>query len=337
MREHGHQLSVVIPVYNGASTIGSCLEALNASLFRDFEVVVVDDASADDTVSVVSQFACTCLRQTVNQGAGAARNLGACSAKGGILFFLDADIQVEPDSLGLLVDAFRDRPGVDMIFGSFFPESIPKNFFSLYKNALHHHTHQTSSEEAVTFCGGFGAIRREAFLASGGFDPQYRYLEDVEFGLRMHVAGHRIWLYKDLQFHHSKHYNLRGLVRSDLYQRAIPWTRLILTTGIVRNDLSTKTANVLSVPVSYLLLLTLPILLSASRWPLWCLLLFLFLYLNRNFFSFVNRQHGFQFLCCSVATCWFGYLYSGVGVVSGIASHVIEGARRTPDEFEAVE
>jgi GT2 family glycosyltransferase len=312
MREGGPALSVVIPVYNGASTIGACL-------------------------SIAGEFPCTLLRQTVNRGAGAARNLGAYTSSGRILFFLDADILVEPTSLGRLVDAFRERAEVDMIFGSFYPESIPKNFFSLYKNAVHHYTHQTSCEEAVTFCGGFGAVRRAAFLESGGFDPRHRFLEDVEFGLRMHGAGHRIWLYKDLQFYHAKHYDLRGLVRSDVYQRAIPWTRLILTTGIVRNDLNTKTANVLSVPLSYLLLLTLPVLFWAWRSPVWYLLLLLFLYLNRNFFSFLNSQYGFGFMCRGVVTCWFGYLYSGLGVAVGIAGHLLESLGSAPDELETAE
>ena len=321
-------LSVVIPVYNGEETIGACLNALFASTFGDFEALVVDDASTDDTTGVVNTFPCKLLPGAANSGPAAVRNLGAAHTSGRILFFLDADVVVEPETLSQIVAAFDSRPEISALFGSYHPDCVPNDFVSRYKNLLHHFTHQNSREDATTFCGGFGAIRRDAFFAVGGFDPGRRFLEDVEMGHRLSQAGHRIWLNKRLMFYHCKRYTLLGLIRSDVVGRAIPWTRLIMATRMARNDLNTKTHNVLSVPLSFALLATLPA--FVMRWgALACAGLFAMLVgLNFGFLRFVRHERGVWFACCAALMCWLGYLYSGVGLLLGVLGHLRDKMRR---------
>jgi glycosyltransferase involved in cell wall biosynthesis len=239
------------------------------STFSDFEVVVVDDGSVDGTAAVAESFPCALLKLPENSGAATARNVGAKASHGPILFFLDADILIRPQTLGMIVRAFSERADVDALFGSYAKECGSSGFFSRYKNLVHHHAHQTSNPEAVTFCSGFGAVRREVFFRLGGFDPRWRFLEDIEFGHRLHRRGHRIWLYKELQMTHCKRYTLRSLVRSDLIGRAIPWTQLILETRVVRRDLNLQWHNLLSVPLAYLILIS-PALLRVGR--LWLIL-----------------------------------------------------------------
>jgi glycosyltransferase involved in cell wall biosynthesis len=327
-------LSVIIPVFNGEATIGACLLALYASKFRDFEVIVVDDKSTDETALVVRAFHCRLIRCAENNGPAAARNLAASHSSGKYLFFLDADILVEPNSLGEIVDAFTKRPEIGALFGSFHRDSVPANFFSRYKNLVHHHTHQISRENASTFCGGFGAIRSKVFLSAGGFDPQHRFLEDVELGMRLHQAGNPIWLHKKLRFSHCKRYTLWGLIRSDLFQRAVPWTRLILRTGEVHNDLNTQTSNILSVPVAYLLLVGLPAFAFTYGAFAWLCLLLVFLGLNREFLALGWREFGVWFALRSAATCWMIYLLSGLGVVLGAFGHLSEELRAEAEEVE---
>ena len=317
-------LSVIIPVYNGEATLGACLVALYASDFRDFEVIVVDDKSTDDTAFLAGAFACRFIQCAVNSGPAAARNLGASISYGRSLFFLDADILVQPDSLGQISEALERRPEMDALFGSFHADSVPANFFSRYKNLIHHYTHQVSNEEAATFCGGFGAIRRDAFFAAGGFDPQFRFLEDVDMGVRLHKSGSQIWLYKGLHFFHCKRYSFSELICSDLFQRAIPWTRLILRTGAIRNDLNTRISNVLSVPIAFLLLLGIPALLLANGLLAWLCLLLVFVALNRGFLAYAWRVYGGWFTFRCAFTCWIIYLSSGLGVVLGILEHLRE-------------
>lgn len=312
-------LSVIVPVYNGEATIRQCLERVYASAFRDFEVIVVDDHSTDGTAAIVRSFPCRLICPPKNFGAGYARNLGAACATGRILYFLDADILVNSDTFGQAMDALRRHPECSAMFGSFERNTPADNFVSVYKNLLHHYTHQTSNAEAATFCGGFGAIRRDAFFAVRGFDPKYRFMEDVELGCRLYRAGHRIRLNKELQVTHLKRYTLAGLIRSDVIGRAIPWTRIMLDSRLIRNDLNTQAHNVASVPVSFLLLATLAI---PSLWlplglPLCLPVALVFIALNRGFLGFTWRERGFIFLAGAMMMCWLGYLYSGVGAFIG--------------------
>ncbi len=99
-------VSVVMPAYNTSSTIGEALSALAAQDFDDFEVVVVDDGSTDETAHIASRFAKNDLRIRVlrrtHAGAGAARNAGIGEARGRYLLFLDADDLFEPNLISSL-------------------------------------------------------------------------------------------------------------------------------------------------------------------------------------------------------------------------------------------
>jgi glycosyltransferase involved in cell wall biosynthesis len=323
-------LSVIVPVYNGEATIRQCLERVYASAFREFEVIVVDDHSTDGTAGIVRSFPCQLINCPANLGPGYARNLGAACASGRILYFLDADVLVNSDTFGQAVDALRCHPECSAMFGSYQRNTPADNFFSVYKNLLHHYTHQTSKEEAASFCGGVGVIRRDAFFAVRGFDPKYRFMEDVELGCRLYRAGHRIWLNKELQVTHLKHYTFTGLIRSDMIGRAIPWTRIMLDSRLIRNDLNTRAHNVVSVPLSFLLLapLVIPRLLPVPGLPLCVTAAAGFVALNRGFLAFTWRERGFLFLMGAILMCWFGYLYSGVGALLGSIGYVRDSLRR---------
>ena len=92
-------ISVIIPVYNAERFLQSSLEHLGLSGFRDFECIVVDDGSSDNSAQVGRQFGATVLSTGGRRGPAYARNLGAKSAKGEILFFIDADVCVSANTL----------------------------------------------------------------------------------------------------------------------------------------------------------------------------------------------------------------------------------------------
>ncbi len=316
----GCPLSIIIPVHNAGATLDTCLAVVMRSS-HSAQVIVVDDGSTDDTAQIAARYACQVIRLEKNRGAAAARNVGARAAEGSILFFLDADILMERDTVEKIRRAFAEDPRLDALFGSYQKNTVPTNFCSVYKNLLHHYTHQISSPEAATFCSGYGAIRREIFFALNGFDETQRALEDIEFGYRLHRAGHSIHLCKELQFTHLKTYTFAGLVRSDVYHRAIPWTRLMLERRIFRNDLNTRANNVASVTLAFVILLA----------PLWAWFApygfylagaaaLLFLILNFDFLTFVTRERGVRFGLKTVAMSWFFYLYSGIGLVIGLGA-----------------
>jgi glycosyltransferase involved in cell wall biosynthesis len=308
-------ISVILPVFNGERTLGSCLASLFASDYSDFEVIVIDDHSTDNSAALARLLPCRLIQLPHNLGAAAARNAGAAVAAGSILFFLDADILIRPDSLGKVAALFAEQAELAALFGSFEAETISTNFFSQYKNLLHHYTHQTSRTEATTFASGFGAVRAKVFAELHGFDPRQRFLEDVELGYRMHAAGHHVLLDKQLQMTHCKRYTLASLVRSDFYGRAIPWTTLMLEKRIYNNDMNTRITNVLSVPVSALLLAS-PLAVRFHWIGIMSLLLIVLLVaLNGRFLAFLFNQRGARFALRALAMTWLTYLYSGLGVI----------------------
>jgi hypothetical protein len=129
---------------------------------------------------------------------------------------------------------------------------------SQFKNLFHHFVHQHSNEEASTFWSGCGAVRRQAFLEAGGFDA-VRYdrpcIEDIELGYRLREAGHRIRLLKNIQVKHLKRWSLRDMVRTDVFDRGVPWTILLLEKKQLPNDLNLQLTQRLSGMLSYSILL----------------------------------------------------------------------------------
>ncbi|GAG33010.1 unnamed protein product, partial [marine sediment metagenome] len=103
---------------------------------------------------------------------------------------------------------------------------------------LHHYVHQHGDREASTFWTGCGAIRRDAFDAVRGFNESFRVIEDIELGARLRRAGYRIRLCPDVQVTHLKRWTFGSLLRSDIFDRAIPWTRLIFQSDHLPTDLN---------------------------------------------------------------------------------------------------
>src|SRR5688572_8692245 len=112
------RLSVIIPVRNDPKRLAKCLEALAGSTHEDFEVIVADDASSDDTAAVAESKGARVIRLKAHSGAAAARNVGADAARGQILLFVDADVCVHADTLQTAAAAFAD-PSIHAVFGSY--------------------------------------------------------------------------------------------------------------------------------------------------------------------------------------------------------------------------
>ncbi|HVF85861.1 MAG TPA: glycosyltransferase family 2 protein, partial [Abditibacteriaceae bacterium] len=230
------RISVVVPVHNAANDLQQCLRALATSTRLPDEVVVVDDASTDNSSQAAQQFASSLSMQgltTGNQARGPAfaRNRGAEAATGDIVLFLDADVRVHPDSLTRIEQCFDGEPSVAALFGSYDHAPPAPNLVSGYVNLRHHWTHQHASREAWTFWSGIGAIRRAVFWEMGGFDESYARpsIEDIALGRKLRLAGHRVLLCPDAQGTHLKRWTVRSWLRTDIRDRAIPWTRLMLS------------------------------------------------------------------------------------------------------------
>jgi GT2 family glycosyltransferase len=235
--------SVIIPVLDGGESFRRCLTALDASTFRDFESIVVDDSSGDSSGELAAAHGARVLTLAARRGPAAARNRGAMEARGEYLFFLDADCEVLPDTLERAAASLRAGAPVDALFGSYDDRPSAPGVVSQFKNLFHHWMHQQAAAEASTFWAGCGVVRRERFAALGGFDAE-RYpwpsIEDIEFGYRLCAAGGRIRLAKEVQVRHLKRWTLADLVRTDLFRRGIPWSELLLTRPGIQSTLNVE-------------------------------------------------------------------------------------------------
>jgi len=249
-------VSVIIPVHNGGENFQRCLSSVADCEPPPEEVIVVADGDSDGSWQRAEELGMQVLRIPVPGGPAQARNMGAQTAKGDILFFTDADVTIPPDTIDRVAAAFQNTPDMAAFFGSYDDEPFETNFLSQYKNLLHHYVHQTSNKEAFTFWGACGAVRRDVFLKEGGFDETYYRksgggrpgtCEDIELGYRIRMAGHRICLFKDIQVKHLKRWEIVSLLKADFFYRALPWTDMILNEGRFLDDLNIKVSDRISV------------------------------------------------------------------------------------------
>jgi GT2 family glycosyltransferase len=333
------RLSVIVPAYNAASVLPRCLESLARSDCRDFECIVVDDASTDDTSTVAAAHPVTVVRLQQNAGPARARNRGAEVARGELLVFIDADVCVHPDTLGRIDAHFREHPSTDALMGSYDDTPAHPAFVSQYKNLLHHYVHHRSRSQAWTFWAGCGAMRRDVFLAFGGFDELYARpsIEDIELGSRLHAAGHCIDLNPAIEVTHLKRWTLWGLVRTDVRDRGVPWFLLMLRRRSMPADLnvthahriSVATAGVMSLLCIVMLadaLFGLPMGLRSQPTALLGVMLgaVLLLVLNRDVYQFFARKRGVAFAVGTVPLHWLYYGYCGMAVLLAVSAHLWE-------------
>jgi glycosyltransferase involved in cell wall biosynthesis len=312
-------------VYNGGDLFRRCLEAIYHASETDWELIVVDDGSTDGSERLARQFGAKVVATPSRLGPAAARNLGARLARGDYLFFVDADCELHPDTLARIAQTFRTNPDLDALFGSYDDAPGAPNFIAQYKNLFHHYVHQHSGEVASTFWTGCGAIKRTRFLALGGFDLQrYRRpaIEDIDLGYRLKLAGGQIRLVKEVQVKHLKAWTFWTLLRSDIFDRGIPWTRLILRDKTFMSDLNLQTHNRVSVVAVYALLLSGLV----SLWYPQALgiaagLAFLLLWLNLHLYRFFYRKRGGRFTLGVIPMHWLYYFYNGVSFGCGMLLH----------------
>jgi len=328
-----NSISVIIPVHNGGAGFRRCLLSLSESRIKPMEIIVVADGDSDGSWRTAEDFDTRIIKIPVSEGPARARNLGAMKAGGDILFFVDADVAAAKDAVELIINAFENDEAPAAVIGSYDDDPMEKNFLSQYKNLFHHYVHQNSSVDASTFWGACGAVRRDIFFSTGGFNEGFRRpsIEDIELGYRLRKAGHRIRLIKNLRCKHLKRWGIVSLLRADFFYRALPWARLILRDGGLINDLNLRVSARISVISVYLLIF---ILLSSLYIP-WLVIIALPLFilliiLNLDLYRFFNKKRGPLFMLKTIPWHWFYFFYSGLAFSIALAEYAIRFIFRKP-------
>lgn len=318
--ESNPEISVVIPVKNGEKTLPVALNAIFRSREKAVETIVVDDHSTDRTAEIALQYAVRYIRMEGKHGSGNARNEGSRLASAPIILHTDADVELQEDTLTRILERFSNDPSLAALFGSYNLACPCEDFFSQYKNMHHHWVHQNSRREASTFWTGCGAVRREIFNDLGGFrtSPFIRQINDIDFGYRLRKKGLRIELDQEIQVTHHKRYDFRSVIRSDLVERAIPWTRIMIDNRIFLNDLNTGMTGTMSV-----CLVCGSLLLSLFPFPLFTRTAILVGslgitgFLNRGWWRFCRRKKGVSFAFRAMWMEFLYYLTCGTGLIAG--------------------
>jgi GT2 family glycosyltransferase len=301
-------LSVVVPATDRPATLPRCTAALARA----------DDTGADvaDEVVVVDG--------PPGLGVCAARNLGAERARGDVLVFVDADVEVHPDALRRVRAAFAADPGLTALFGSYDDAPSRGGAVAAFRNLLHHHVHQRAAGPAETFWSGLGAVRRDAFLAAGGFDGDrfpHPSIEDVDLGVRLVAAGARIVLDPAVQGTHLKAWTLRSMVATDFARRGVPWVALLLRSrGHGSTALNLGWRHRLSALASTAAALAL-----LARWPTAAAgAVVVLLGLNRDFYALLARRRGPGEAALGVGLHALHHLTAVAAVPAGVIAHLRE-------------
>lgn len=326
-------VSVIVPSYNAGATIGRCLEAALASGYDDFEVVVVDDGSGDDSADIAEGFPCRLIRLDRNVGAAAARNIGASHSQGEILFFTDADCLLEEDTLAVASRTLASL-GRDVILGGTYTQ-VPydEGFFSLFQSVFVNHAETKQGKNPDYVATHAMVIAAETFRDSQGFAEEFLpILEDVEFSHRLRRSGCRLVMEPAIQVRHIFNFSLlRSLCNA--FVKSMYWTIYSIWNGDLLVDSGAASVELKINVGAYLLTLLLLLASLATADALFLapvpLVLAAGLYTSRGLMTAFFSAGGLGFAVA--AALYYALLYPlavGAGAFAGMVGWAASGRGR---------
>lgn len=314
-------VSVVVPMYNDRRTVDLCLRSVREQTYENLEVIVVDDASTDDSAELAARHPVTLVRAERNGGPGATRNLGFGHSRGEIVFFLDADVTMHPEAVARAVELFEEHPEYGAVFGIPDKEPLFDEGPVCDYRILQYHYWRKSAEGLVS--GGFyalGAVRRSAFLEAGWFNSALRQTEEIDHAERL-AARAPMLLTSRIRGRLSDESRMRPLLRK-AFVRSRLRVPFYLDRGRAMQGMETGGRAVASV-LAALALVTLP---AALMWPAALLVPVLALtgcvVADWGQYVFVARERGPAFLVFFTGC----HVLMNTAVVAGLAVGLIQWA-----------
>jgi glycosyltransferase involved in cell wall biosynthesis len=208
-------VSVVVCCYNMATELRGCLESLSRQVYGKKELIVVDDASTDDTRKVAAEYQgrigdrLNVVVNPVNSGVAASRNAGIRHAKGDLIAFTDADCAADPNWLSELVESFC-REGPAAVGGRI----EDAGFSNVWERSEKGHNYVAPAEGCVTYVQGCNMAFDAQILRSFMFSEELKYgYEEALLCDELVRAGHRIWYNPRAVVYHKHRSSLVGLLR----------------------------------------------------------------------------------------------------------------------------
>ncbi len=321
-------ISVVIPSRDPGKSLKTCLDALYKSSYQNFECIVVIDSPDNSNKHIKNYYPIQLIQLDNNYGPSYARNKGVKQANSNLIFFIDDDVEVYPDTIDRIIKVFQNNPQLDAIFGSYDDQPKETNFISQYKNLFHHFIHQTSSENINTFWTGCGAIKKCVFEKVNGFNENYNYVEGIELGFRLYRNNYHIRLIKDLQVKHLKKWTFGHMIYSDIFHRGVPWTLIMLRFKNITNSLNLNWSSRFSAMCIWIIIISAILGLYSKIFVIASALFFvLFLALNMKSYLFYCKKRGIIFALRVIPLNILYYIYSSLSLLMGTRIYYQERIR----------
>lgn len=228
-------ISIIIPVYNGGNSLKRCLESVHAQITDNDEIIVVNDASSDNSLEIAKKYATKIITLKKRSGPANARNEGAKAASCQYLYFLDSDTMLANDNLQKLKSHFIDNPEIKVIQSLWshkpLDEGFSARFLALrayYVTDVDNFRKNKISRKASWFYSANSAIDRKLFLSLGGFDTSFKDPggEEYEFGHRLRKKL-PIFDYSDLIVYHT--FGNISARANELIYRTARWSKLFIS------------------------------------------------------------------------------------------------------------
>ena len=207
-------VSVIVCSYNGGRTLARCLESLGKLNYPNYEVILVDDGSTDNTAEIAAKFPNVRYLHQTNHGLSHARNTGATAAKGEVFAYTDSDCMADPDWLYYLIGTLTsgDYAGVG---GPNVSPPARNSIQACVAAAPGGPSHVLLTDTVAEHIPGCNmAFYRWAFENVGGFDPEYRKAgDDVDFCWRLQQAGFVIAFSPTAIVWHHRRFTLREFMK----------------------------------------------------------------------------------------------------------------------------
>ena len=237
-------ISIIIPALNAANTLEICLQSIITQNYLNFEVLVVDNNSTDDTAKIAVQNGVRVINYSDKYSANICRNLGAAHALGEVLLFLDSDVVLPKGTLQWCVEYFSNSE-VSAVIGVYSAKHRNPNICSQYKNFWIRYSYLYRGNKIGGIFGAVSAIRKKVFTEAGEFDEKLRVkeIDDLDLGIRIRNIGHKIHFKEDLEVEHLKAYTLQSLLKNQ-FNRTLGFFSLAAKSKLLSGSLTLGIFNV---------------------------------------------------------------------------------------------
>jgi len=214
------KISVIIPCYNDSETIEECIDSFKKQTLPPKEIIVVNDASTDNSLEIVRKCNVIVLNNNKNKGPSFSRNRGAKRASGEFLVFAEGDGKYSENYLEKIIEPLKDKSVGGVLSGRRILWTSKKSLFVKYQNLKWEVVDNLMSLGKREIIGAW-AFRKKVFEEIGGYDERYREGEDVDLVDRLKKREYKILWVPGTFFFHKDPDTFREMIEDKLKRRKI--------------------------------------------------------------------------------------------------------------------